>query len=274
MFCVADVFAQEMKRATYQENMQVIFDQSINNEITSSIVLESTSNLEMRISDYLEQKITENHLIESIIFTNQGECVLGVFDESCVMINYSLEDLKIELAEEIEKEKELGVGIRAIQDGSRILADEIIDDVNSELGLNTEYNSVFIHTSGQASKDLETSGAISGRGSVSVVYTTAKQSTDFIFVDLAGKLIPKTIRDSGGFYDVAKKLSQDDDTMISFSIIPRESGMFYSMKVTKVYDNYTPDFQRFEIIDPMEYLPVNEINRSDYFFYITSQPLF
>ena len=242
MFCVADVYAQEMKKATYQENAQIIFDQAINNEITASITLESTSNLEMRISDKVEQKILGNDLIQSIVFTNHGECVLGVFDESCIMINFALEDLKIVLAEEIEKEKEAGVGIRAIQNGSKELGDALIDDINNELGMNTEYNSVFIHTSGEAGNALETSGTVSGRGSVSVVYTMPKQSTDFIFPDLTGKLLPKIIRDSGGFYDIAKKLSGETDSQISFSMIPQTNSMFYSLKVTKVYSNYTPDF--------------------------------
>ena len=265
MFCIVDVYAQEMKKATYQENVQIIYDQAINNEITASITLESTSNLEMRISDEVEQKIIENDLIQSIVFTNHGECVLGVFDESCIMINFALEDLKIVLAEEIEKEKEAGVGIRAIQNGSKELGDELIDYINNELGMNTEYNSVFIHTSGEASNILETSGAIAGRGSVSVVYTMPKQSTDFIFPDLAGKLLPKIIRDSGGFYDIAKQLSEETGSEISFSMIPQVNNMFYSLKVSKVYSNYTPDFQRFEIIDPMQYLNVNEIKRSSYF---------
>ena len=265
MFCIVDVYAQEMKKATYQENVQIIYDQAINNEITASITLESTSNLEMRISDEVEQKIIENDLIQSIVFTNHGECVLGVFDESCIMINFALEDLKIVLAEEIEKEKEAGVGIRAIQNGSKELGDELIDYINNELGMNTEYNSVFIHTSGEASNVLETSGAVSGRGSVSVVYTMPKQSTDFIFPDLAGNLIPRIIRDSGGFYDVAKQLSEETGSEISFSMIPQVNNMFYSLKVSKVYSNYTPDFQRFEIIDPMQYLNVSEITRSSYF---------
>ena len=180
MFCVADVYGQEMKRATYQENAQVIFDQSMNDEITASIVLESTSNLEMRISDELEQKILDNPLIQSIVFTNHGECVLGVFDSSCIMINFALEDLKIELAERIEKEKEAGVGIRAIQEGTKELGDLLINDINNELDINTVYNSVFIHTGGEASKQLGTGGSITGQGSVSVVYTMPKQSTDFI----------------------------------------------------------------------------------------------
>jgi len=92
-----------------------------------------------------------------------------------------------------------------------------------------------------------------------------KQSTDFIFSDLSGSLIPKIIRESGGFYDIAKQLSDEPDSQISFSIIPQNNSMFYSLKVSKLYPNYNPDFQRFETIDPMSYLNVNEIERSSYF---------
>jgi len=265
MFCIADVYGQEMKRATYQENAQVIFDQSMNNEITASIVLESTSNLEMRISDELEQKILDNPLVQSIVFTNHGECVLGVFDSSCIMINFALEDLKIKLAEQIEKEKVAGVGIRAIQEGTREFGDLLINDINNELNINTVYNSVFIHTGGEASRQLNTSGNIAGQGSVSVVYTMPKQSTDFIFADLTGKLLPKQIRDNGGFFSTAKELSKSSNSEMSFTMIPRENSVFYSVKVSLVYPDYTPDFQRFEIIDPLEYLNVNELKRSGYF---------
>jgi len=31
-----------------------------------------------------------------------------------------------------------------------------------------------------------------------------KQSTDFLFTDLAGKLVSKEIRDGQGFYDISK----------------------------------------------------------------------
>ena len=36
-----------------------------------------------------------------------------------------------------------------------------------------------------------------------------KQSTDFLFTDLAGKLVSKEIRDGQGFYDVSKELSKE-----------------------------------------------------------------
>ena len=55
---------------------------------------------------------------------------------------------------------------------------------------------------------LETSGAVSGRGSVSATYVTDKSATDFLFTDLTGILIPKTIRDGGGFYDISEKIIQ------------------------------------------------------------------
>ena len=42
---------------------------------------------------------------------------------------------------------------------------------------------------------------------------------NFLFTDLAGKLIAKEIREGQGFYDVSKKLSKNDESIISVSII-------------------------------------------------------
>ena len=60
-------------------------------------------------------------------------------------------------------------------------------------GKNAEFHSTFIHTVDDANLLLETSGVISGRGAVSATFTMPKQSTDFLFTDLAGKLIPKKL---------------------------------------------------------------------------------
>ena len=56
-------------------------------------------------------------------------------------------------------------------------------------------------------KLLETSGVVSGRGIVSVVYTMPMEDTSSMYEKISAMLIPKIIRDGGGFYDVAKDLS-------------------------------------------------------------------
>ena len=88
-FTTNSVFSQEIGLATFQETAQVIVDKSISQNVTASITLQSTSIQEIRIPAELEQKIRENDRIIAIIVTNDEQCVLGVVDESCIMINVS-----------------------------------------------------------------------------------------------------------------------------------------------------------------------------------------
>ena len=80
-------YSQETSLATFQETAQVIIDKSISQNVTASIALQSTSIQEIKIPVELEQKIRENDRITSIVVTNQNRCILGVFDESCIIIN-------------------------------------------------------------------------------------------------------------------------------------------------------------------------------------------
>ena len=41
------------------------------------------------------------------------------------------------------------------------------------------------------------------------------------------------IRDGGGFYDVSEKISKNDDSIISISIIPNENSNLYMLKVAQ-----------------------------------------
>ena len=80
-------YSQEIGRATFQETAQIIVDKSISQNVTTSITLQSTSIQEIKIPAELEQKIRSSDRIEAIIVTNQDQCVLGVRDQSCIMIN-------------------------------------------------------------------------------------------------------------------------------------------------------------------------------------------
>ena len=81
------VYAQEMSLATFQETAQVIIDKNISQNVTASITLQSTSIQEIKIPAELEQRIRENENISAITLTNQDQCVLGVNNESCILIN-------------------------------------------------------------------------------------------------------------------------------------------------------------------------------------------
>ena len=127
-----NAYSQEISLATFQETAQIIVDKSISQNVTASITLQSTSIQEIKIPVELEQRIREDVRIKSIILTNQNQCVLGVVDQSCIMINVALnlEDM----------------GIFAIQDSTKEIAELYIDEINQAFDTDAEFHSVFIHT--------------------------------------------------------------------------------------------------------------------------------
>tara|TARA_B100001750_G_scaffold188019_1_gene157576 strand:+ start:640 stop:1854 length:1215 start_codon:yes stop_codon:yes gene_type:complete len=242
--------AQEFEKATFQETATVIYDQKMSNSVITSIGFETTSNEEIRFPDELIQEINSNEKIRAIVFTNAGNCVIGVTsDEQCLMINFDYQQLKGD------------GGIRTIQDSAEIMSEGVAEKLNEILGMDLEFHSTFIHTVDDANILLDTSGVISGRGSVSATYVMPKQSTDFIFTDLAGKLIPREIRNAGGFYDIAKEMSLIDNSIFSVSIINGENNL-YIFKVVNEIKDASRDISKINVLDSLQ---VEEISRSDIF---------
>jgi hypothetical protein len=153
-------------------------------------------------------------------------------------------------------------GIRMVQDSAKEMGEKIINELNEILGMKGEFHSTFIHTVDDANILLETSGVVSGRGSVSATYVMPKQSTDFLFADLAGKLLPKEIREGGGFYEISKKLAKNDNSIISISIIRNENSNLFMFKVADEVKNASEDISK---INVLENLGVDNISRSDIF---------
>jgi len=242
---------QMFEKATFQESAFAIYDQQYSNSVITSIGLETISNQEIKFTDELIQKINENEKIRAVVFTNAGECVIGVTsEEQCIMINFDYQQLKGD------------GGIRMVQDSAREMGNEIIDQLNEELGVDSKFHSTFIHTVDDANLLLETSGVISGRGAVSATFTMPKQSTDFLFADLAGRLIAKEIRDGQGFYDISKKLSKNDKSIISISMIKTGDENLFMFKITNEIKDIAKDISR---INVLESFGVNEISRSNVF---------
>ena len=241
-------YSQEIGLATFQETAQIIMDQSISQNVTASITLQSTSIQEIRIPAELEQKIRENSRIQAVIITNQNQCVLGVFEESCILIN-------------VERDHEIK-GIRDIQDNAKEIADTLIDDINQVLDLNAEFHSVYVHTSDQTNTELETSGVISGKGTISAVYTMTMEDTSAMYEKISAILVPKIIRDQGGFYNIAKNLSIEEKAKTTFSIIPLEAKSLMQLKLSIDYPQEAVEITK---ISPLEYLKTDTIKRSKYF---------
>ncbi|WP_428327269.1 hypothetical protein [Nitrosopumilus sp.] len=241
-------YSQEIGLATFQETAQIVMDQSISQNVTASITLQSTSIQEIRIPAELEQKIRENDRIEAVIITNQNQCVLGVFEESCILIN-------------VERDHEIK-GIRDIQDNTKEIADTLIDDINQTFDLNAEFHSVYVHTSDQTNTELETSGVISGKGTISAVYTMTMEDTHSMYEKISAILVPKIIRDQGGFYNIAKNLSLEEKAKTTFSIIPLEAKSLLQLKLSTDYPGAASEITK---ISPLEYLKTDSIKRSKYF---------
>ena len=245
-------YSQEINLATFQETAQVIIDNKIDQKTTTSITLLSSNIQEIRISPELEQKIRENERIQAVVLTNQNNCILGVIDESCLIIN-------------IERNPE-DKGINAIQDSTRKIADEHIDDINEMFDTNAKFFQVYIHTNDKSNQALDTSGIISGYGTISAVYTMPMEDTDSMYGKLASMLLSKQIREGGGFYDVAKSLSINENAKMSFSLIPTESKITSQLRVS--INNPIPISSQIEgtttKINPLEFFNIEKLTKSNY----------
>lgn len=248
-YSILDVFAQteSPRLATFQETAQIFYDRQRSNNVTASITLQSTSNQEIRIPSELEQKILANERIIAVVLTNEEQCVLGVVNQACIMINVSRDS----------SEK----GIIAIQDAARAIGNTVIDDINKVFDTNAKAHSVYVHQGDEVDLAIETSGVVSGRGTISAVYTMPLESTDSMYEKISSILIPKEIRDSGGFYNVAKKLSSESGATMTFSMIPIENSFLYQLKVSMDYTNSAD----VDVIDPLKFLKTDSLQRSNYF---------
>ena len=242
------VYSQEISLATFQETAQIIVDKSISQNVTASITLQSTSIQEIRIPAELEQKIRESDRINAIVLTNHDKCVLGVVDQSCIMIN-----VERDFADK---------GIIAIQDSTKEIAELYIDEINQAFDTDAKFHSVFLHSNDDINEALETSGVISGTGTISAVYTMPMEDTNSMYEKISSILIPKIIRDGGGFYDIAKDLSFEENSKMTFSLIPLDSKSLLQLKLSVDYSNRATTISE---ISPLEFLKVENLKRSDYF---------
>ena len=241
-------YSQEPGLATYQEIAQIIVDKTISQDVISSITLQSTSVQELQLPAELEQRIREDVRIEAIILTNEKQCVLGVTDEACIMINVARDPDDTTYP--------------AIQETTMTASSMYIDELNEAFDTGAEFHSVFIHTIDDTNKLLDTSGAVSGGGTISAVYTMPMESTDTMFEKISTILVPKVIRESGGFYDVAQNLSLQDDAKMTFSFIPLENSSLLQLKTSVSHAKAATEIAD---IRPLEYLYADNLSRSGYF---------
>ena len=247
---IDQAYSQEIGLSTFQESAQVIIDEKISQTNIASITLLSTNIQEIKIPVELESKIRENTRIQAIIITNENNCVLGVTDQSCILIN-------------IERNPE-DKGIIAIQDSSREIGESFVDEINQAFDTNAEFFQVYIHTNAETNSALDTSGIVSGTGTISAVLTMPMEDTYSMYEKLSSMLITSEIRENGGFYNIGKNLSTVENAKMSFSIIPTESKSLLQLRVstTSPIENQIESGTK---INPLEFFNINEITRSNYF---------
>ena len=246
-------FSQEIGLSTFQETAQIIIDEKIDHNSITSITLSSSSIQEIMIPMEIQQRITENERIQAVVLTNENNCVLGVYDQSCIIIN-------------VERNPE-DKGIFAIQDNTRIIADSYIDDINRIFDTDAEFFQVFIQTQDEMNQALSTSGVISGSRVISAVYTMPMEDTDSMYTKISSMLLSKSIREGGGFYDVAKTLSMNENAKMSFSIIPLDSKFLSQIRVSvdRSIQDSNIDERKISKISPLEFFNIENLERSDYF---------
>ena len=153
-------------------------------------------------------------------------------------------------------------GIIETQDETKKIGELFIDEINEFFDLDAQYHSSFLHHRDEVNVALGTSGVISGRDTVSAVFTMPMEATDSMYEKISALLLPQVIRESGGFYDVAKKLSKENDAKMTFSMIPQGAGSLYQLKLSVDYTNADEIDSE---IKPLEFLKTKEIKRSEYF---------
>lgn len=246
-------FSQEIGLSTFQETAQVIIDEKIDHKSITSVTLLSSNIQEIKIPTEIKQKIIENERIQAVVLTNENNCVLGVYDQSCIIIN-------------IERNPE-DKGIIAIQDNTRVIADSYIEDINKIFDTDAKFFQVFIQTEDEMNQALKTSGIISGSRIISAVYTMPMEDTDSMYTKISSMLLSKSIREGGGFYEIAKTLSMNEDAKMSFSIIPTDSKFLSQLRVSVDTPIPNSDITKEKIskINPLEFFNIENIERSNYF---------
>ena len=247
IFNVIAVNAQQPRLATFHETAQIIVDQKFQNQTSTSITVLTTSIQEMRIPQDLDQKIRDMKNVTAVVITNEDQCVLGVKDEACILINVPKDAFPD--------------GIKEAQSKGRKVGDALIDDINKAFSLDAEFNSVFIHVDDKLNRKLQTSGIISGRGTVSAVYTMPKYDTSYLYESLAAILLPLQIREAGGFLDIAEKIAEDPNSSVTFSITPKDNMSIYQLQVSRDY----PIKEKVTSINPLVLLGTEKLERSNYF---------
>ena len=242
-------YAQQPQLASYRETAHILVDEKVQNKTTAFVTLASTSPVEMRVPADLSVKIQNTANVTSVVITNAENCVLGVQDQGCIIVNIVSPSL-IETYD-----------INKIQADAKQVGDSLIDSINKAFATNAQFNSVYVNPKGDLSSALGTSGTVSGNRTISVIYTMSRPDSSYLFDGLTAILIPKQIRDDGGFFTAAQKMAQDSNSTVTFVITPGQGASLYQLQVSK----QVPITGPVTTVKPLELFGVDKLQRSTYF---------
>jgi hypothetical protein len=89
----------------------------------------------------------------------------------------------------------------------------------------------------------------------------SRPDSAYLFEGLSSILIPKQIRDEGGFFEAANKMAQDSNSTVTFAMTPGQSATLYQLQVSK----HIPIKTKVTTIKPLELLGIDKLERSNYF---------
>lgn len=247
-YVMPDAYSQDVGLATFHEGLTILVDRSGSQNVTTSVTLQSVSTQEMKIPESLESQIREDGRISAIVLTNQEQCILGVVDKSCILLS-------------TERDPNAS-GILAIQESARNTADLYIDEINQVFDTGAIFHSVFVHSGNDGASDTALPTSAMGRTTVSVVYVMPMEDTDAMYDKISSILLPSVIRESGGFYNVAKKLSFQENAKMSFSFIPLDSRSLFQLKIISPG---AINASSIDVIRPLDLVGLDTLERSDYF---------
>src|SRR5574340_431277 len=243
------VYAQQPQLASYRETAHILVDEKVQNRTTAFVTLASTSPVEMRVPADLSLKIQNTANVTSVVITNAENCIVGVQDQGCIIVNIVSPSL-------IET-----YNINTIQKDAQQVGDSLIDSINKAFATNAQFNSVYVNPKGDLSSALGTSGVVSGNRTISVIYTMSRPDSSYLFDGLTAILIPKQIRDDGGFFTAAQKMAQDSNSTVTFAITPGQQAQVYQIQVSKQILITSQVTQ----VKPLELLGVDKLEKSNYF---------
>lgn len=240
--------AQNNDNIPFHELAQVIVNATMQANATASVTLQSTSLDDMYVGPELARKIASDDRIAYIILTNEYSCVLGIYDQSCIIISV-LRDGEWKTIEEI-------------QSGAAEIGNSYIDELNEIFDTRAKFHSVFIHYD----KDARM-GQASDRRIVSAIYTMPREDTVSMYEKIGGVLLSPEIRRGGGFYDMSLRVLATEGSYMTFSITPIAGSQLMQMRITA-----EREIADIHSIDPIELLASDSIERSEMFVH-GSNPL-